>query len=269
MAYDLGDIVPLGIEVRDADGDLANATSATCTVTLPDGSISTASVTSPTTGSYVADYTPATVGQYLVRWLTTGANAGAFTDTFTVRDAASIGVISLADARAYLNIPSGVTVDDEEIRSFLEAAQSLCEYEVGGPLVRTAYTEVHDGGASVLLLDKGPVISVASVTVAGVLVPPTAYVVDAGPARIRSLAGAFGSTAGSVTVVYSAGYGTPPAVARQAVQEALRHLWTTQRGSMPSLPRGLEGDSYVPGSANSLTWRVKELLAPLARPKGA
>jgi hypothetical protein len=49
MPYDIGDSVSLAWDVKDSAGVLANATTVTLTVTLPDGTTATPAVTNPPT----------------------------------------------------------------------------------------------------------------------------------------------------------------------------------------------------------------------------
>ena len=71
--YDLGDVASLGITIKDAAGNLANATSVVATITTPDGTTSTPTVVNTSTGLYDVSYTPSTSGRYLIRWVATGA----------------------------------------------------------------------------------------------------------------------------------------------------------------------------------------------------
>jgi hypothetical protein len=82
--YDLGDVVTLPATVNDAAGAPGNAGTMVCTITTPAGTTVTPSVTNPATGTYTATYVPAAAGRYLVRWVSTGDNAGAFSDDFQV-----------------------------------------------------------------------------------------------------------------------------------------------------------------------------------------
>lgn len=88
--YDLGDVVTLTFEIRDADGALAAATATALTITLPDATTQTLTPTTPTTGHYTAVYTPPTVGRYRARLVATGTNAGVFATGFTVTTAESV-----------------------------------------------------------------------------------------------------------------------------------------------------------------------------------
>lgn len=263
--YDLGDTVALGIEVRDGDGVLADATAVTCTFTLPDGTTATGSVLHPSTGSYTVDYVPAQAGRYLVRWLATGAIVAAHTDTFDVRAAADVPVVSLAEAKRHLNITT--TASDDELRRFLDVATDLCERYAGRPLRRTTVTESHDGGGTVLQLRRPPVLAVTSATEDGVAVTVLDLVLD-GPAGLlyRDDDGAtWDGDVQAVSVTYEAGDSAPAADAQQAVLETLRHLWTTQRGAMGGR-NPFQGDEYAAGTGWSLPNRVKELLLGLQEP---
>ncbi len=85
--YDLGDVIALAVAITDSTGAAANAGAVTCTITRPDASTVSPAVANPATGSYSVVYTAAASGRYSVAWTATGANASAFTDTFTVAKA--------------------------------------------------------------------------------------------------------------------------------------------------------------------------------------
>lgn len=131
MAWDLGDTIPLAVEVTDGQGDLANATSVVLTVTLPDGETTvTPSVTNPSTGRYEAEYVPDEAGLHVVHWRAVDP-AAVFVDVLDVRPAAEVGVVSLADAKAHLNQTAGRTVEDEELRPILQAATERVARHLG------------------------------------------------------------------------------------------------------------------------------------------
>lgn len=265
-SYDLGDLVPLGVSVTDSAGTAANADAVTVTVTLPDGTTSAPSVTNPTTGSYNADYQPTIAGRYTVRWVATGTNASAFSDEFTVRDLTHLPVVSYSDALAHLNIPS-TSVDEEELRRYIDAAQDLAETYVGAILGRQVFTsETYDGGQSVITLRNPRAITVQSVYENGVLVPSTGYYLDyTGQRLYRTTSGVFTGTAQSywipgvqvISVSYTAGFIVTPPSVQQGVLEILRHLWSTQRGAVNVMSKQ---DEYVQGSGYSIPRRAMELL---------
>ena len=93
--YDLGDVVALGITITDANGNPANATAVTATITAPDGTSSTPTLSNTSAGLYDLSYTPTQVGRYTVKWVAIGVNASAYADEFSVRDINEMGIVSL------------------------------------------------------------------------------------------------------------------------------------------------------------------------------
>ena len=142
MAYDLGDVVSLSVNVTDSAGAAADATSTTCLITLPDLTTASPSVTHASTGTYTATYTPTQVGRHTVYWQAMGLNAAAFSDVFDVRPAQSTQILSLADAKAALNM--NASTNDEELRGYIEATTALIEERIG-PVVQRTVTETVTG----------------------------------------------------------------------------------------------------------------------------
>lgn len=262
MTFDLGSTVRLSASIVDADGAAADPTAIALTVTLPDGTTAVATPTRASTGSYTADYATTAAGRHLAAWIATGANASSYYDVFDVRDPADLPVVGLADAKAHLNI--AVTTYDAELRRYLDAATDMCEGYAGRSLRRRSVTESHDGGSTAILLRQTPVLSVSSVVADGTAL--SGYAIDLPNGILR--ADDDGSTTfpgghQAVAVSYVAGYAAPPADVQQAVLEALRHLWTTQRGGMDAR-KPFGGDEYANGTGWSLPRRVMELLEPYA-----
>lgn len=279
MILDLGDIAPLSINIYDSTGALANATSVSVTIYLPDGTTTTGTVTNPTTGQYNCDYTPTQVGRYVISWSATGTNAASYTDEFSVRDIANMGVVSLDEVKSHLNIPLTVTTDDEELRRFMDAATDLAEGFVGQVLGRRTITSEKHSGSNYdhIKIRKPSILSVTSLTENGVaLTQDTDYVVDPTGQRIYRIAtnglfsnhyyGYWAQGVNNVVVTYVAGFTLAPAAARQGVLEITRHLWTTQRGNKSGTTRSQSGDDFAAGGTHSLTWKAEELLQPLSLP---
>jgi len=268
MAYDLGDPVALSINVKDSAGALANATAVTLTITNPDGTTTSATISPTTTGVYAHTYAPTQAGRYLVRWQATGTNASSYTDAFTVNDPADLSLLSLTDAKAYLNITS--TAGDEELRQFIVEATDIAERLTSRQLRRKTFTEVTSVSGFMLSPLNGPIISVTSVTENGTaLVQDTDFEVDIP----RGLIIRGSSTApihwkpgvNNITVVYVAGEANPSPTAQLLVKEITRHLWRTQRGASP-MAMGGNADDFIPGGNNIVTYRIKELAELLTTP---
>lgn len=277
MTYDLGDVVPLGITITDSTGANANASAVTCTITLPDGTTSTGSVTNPSTGQYNCDFTPSQTGRHAVRWLATGTNASAYTDEFTVRDFADLGLLGLDEVKSHLNISLTDTTLDEELRRFIDAATDLAEQYLGQILGRRTFTnELYDGGTEFIRIRNPKVISITSVTENGATVSSSNYVLDYTGQRLYRIGSgtlyatnSYGYwTAGmnNVSITYVAGFVNPPMAAKQGVLEIIRHLWQTQRGAMNVMTRNQSGDDFYQGSTYSLPRRAMELLDPQSFP---
>ena len=264
--YDLGDVVAFAVEIRDSAGDLANATAVTLTLTLPDGTTATPVTANPSTGRYTASYTPTVAGRFVARWVATGTNASAFTDVFTIIDPAELGLVGLDDVKRHLNITN--TTSDEELRQVLLAATTAAEDYLRRPLRRVAQTQTfytRNGNGRGLVLARTDISAISSVTEDGdVLVADDDYEVDLNAGivwRVDCREWEYPTVVEFVT----AGVDSP--ALRQAVLELTRHLWETQRGSMPMMPRGVDGmDAFNPAMGYSLPRRVTELLAPYRMP---
>ena len=270
MPFDLGAVVPLGTEVRDAAGALANAGAMALTVTLPDATTVAVSPVVPTsTGVYAYDYPSTQAGRHTVRWVATGLNAGAYTDSFDVREAAPPGILSLADAKKHLNITS--TVHDDEIRSWVESVTAGIEGLCGPVIVRTV-VERHDARrASAICLRQAPVLSLTSVV--AILDSGTDYTVgdldvDTVTGLVQRLDG--GTLTGPLRATYKAGRLVVPAAVSSAARIILQHLWRTQQG--PGRPQLGTGDFDVTepivGFGYAIPNRALQLLEPYRLPPG-
>jgi hypothetical protein len=270
MPFDLGAVVPLGTTVRDAAGDLANAGLMSVTITLPDATATTITPVAPTsTGVYAYDYATTQAGRHTVRWVATGVNAGAYTDSFDVRESTPPGILSLADAKKHLN--KTTTTDDDEIRSWVESITAGIEGLCGPVVVRTV-SERHEGRRVPLIcLRQTPILSVTSVV--AVLSGGTSYTVadldvDAVTGVVQRLDG--GTLTGPLLVTYAAGRRIVPAAMTAAAKIILQHLWRTQQG--PGRPQLGTGDfdvsEPIQGFGYAIPNRALQLLEPYRLPPG-
>jgi hypothetical protein len=270
MAIDLGDSVRLSYTNTSTAGAPANGGAVTVTVTLPDATVSGPTVVAPTgTGIYVYDYLTVQSGRHTVRWSSTGLNPGAYVDVLDVRAATPPYLISLADAKAELNISS--TVDDEEIRTVVEATTAAIERHLNRAVVRRTVVEHRDmgmpavsGNAGVLqafTLAVRPVVSLTSITMTGGSLswsPATMDVTDAGVVRV--LTGAL--VWGPVTITYEAGMTQIPAAYGKAARIVIQHLWQNQRGARGAPRPGMVDALGTAFSSHALPPLAQELLGP-------
>jgi hypothetical protein len=248
MSYALGQPVPLQALVRDANGDLDDATTVTLTITLPDGTTATPTVTNPpaTTGTYELDYLPATEGLYGVRWVFTGVSASAPpVDSFYVDGTVLPPLASLAEARQQCR--AFTTDDDALLQRYLMVASAQCERHTQ-VWRRQTISLVKSGGARYVKL-RAPIISVTSVTESGVAVASTGYTAHPTLGWLYRGDGiscerwAPGIANIAVTYVAGAADGLVPDEIRQGVKQLVEHLWNTQRGGA-GLPRNNGGSDW-------------------------
>jgi hypothetical protein len=67
---------------------------------------------------------------------------------------------------------------DEYYASLIESATAACQRYLERDLKVSSFTDYHDGGSSVVVLDHTPVTAISRVTVAGISLPPESYRVD-------------------------------------------------------------------------------------------
>lgn len=271
MAFDLGDVVPLSITVSNAAGQPEDATAVHLTITLPDGTTVAQGPISPTsTGVYDYDYATVQAGRHLARWVATGSNASAFTDTFDVTPIDGGDFISLADAIEHLR-KKGDTPDAEKLRGFVCAACQIITDRMGQVSPLTVTHEVTRYGRTVVL-PKRPVIEILAVqTLPGLTTVPQAdraagvdgWILDSAEGVV-TLTRAYGA----LRFTYRLGRSPLPPNYRLAGLELIAHLWRTSQmndgGGRPGI--GVD-EVIIPGTTYALPYNVRQLLGLDKRPQ--
>ena len=255
MAFDVGDTVPLAADIADAAGAPTAASSVVLTVELPDGTTVTPEVSSPSTGRYVCDFVTTQAGRHAFHWNST-APSSAFADVFDVRPGLPRYIISLADAKAHLNITS--TRHDEELRAHIEAATDAIETYLGEVVVRRPVTEwVTLRNENRIALSHWPVIAVTAATgSSGVLDVSGWTVEDTGLVNLPT------RMSGALTVTYTAGRSIIPAGYIAAAKMVVECLYGPQRNpgaGPPGRPGGEEVETIDPYGV-VMSPKVRELL---------
>lgn len=240
MAYDLGDLVPLTVTIKDAAGTPTDATTVTLTITLPDGTTVTPTVTNPpaTTGVYTYDYPTVHAGRHAYRW-TSAEPQAAHADVFDVRPAAPPYLVSLASAKEQLNITT-TTTHDEELRQMVEAATHAVEKHLDMAVVRRTVVERRNMRNPATYRDPDilqsftlaykPILSLTSVVSAdGTTTWDVADMRGTDAGVVEVLDGA--AVSGPVVITYQAGLQVIPANYLEAAETIIQHLWQTQRGT--------------------------------------
>jgi hypothetical protein len=260
----VGDVVPFSVTITDTAGAPANGGTVTLTVTQPDGTSYPGSpftvVPSPT-GQYDKDVLSNQAGRLVGYWLSTGANAGSETQVFDVRPTSDPGIISLAEAKAHLNIPAANTRSDDEILGWIQAITPVIENRIGPVIPRTVVERV-DSGYS-MILKQTPVLSVTSINPWLGYGTPYSVLnlrIDPDTGVVENYTGFIG---GPFEVTYRAGRIVTPANVIAAAKIILKHLWETQRGAS-ALPLDIPGDEsiVINGFGYAVPNRALELLQP-------
>lgn len=172
-----------------------------------------------------------------------------------------MGLVSVSEAKTHLNIPAATTTFDTELGTFVDVASALVEGYADRVFALTTASQLFDGGGSVFLLTVSPITAVTGVTVDGTALAAGDFDTDIAKGIVKTVSPTREGTA-NVSIGYTAGSGTIPALAKHATLETVRHLWQTQRGSMGQR-NPLNGDDYTAGMSFSMPRRVMELLDPL------
>lgn len=273
---ELGEVVPLGIIVRDEAGIQINAETVALTITLPDDTTVLPAVQNPpaTVGHYAIDYVPRELpGLYRWRW-ETDRPALVLEGAFHVDPPGSVGILSLAQAKSVLGMES----DDRhnrEIMAAVQTATALAEDVRHEKLMRTTVTETRELGRSPLAgfaLTWGPVQSIVSVERFGpygagplpaeVRTPPDVWVDGNGIVRANSRALLWGLC----RFTYVAGYRVVPPQFTTAVEYILQAVWQNRRGSsMRPKVAGQSEDMQDRSEAASIPRRAYDLLGAYQR----
>jgi len=187
-----------------------------------------------------------------------------------------VALLTLAEAKAQLNLGNSTT-DDDELQAYIDGVTPVIE-EYIGPVEPREVIERHDaeGGRRVIVLRTTPALfltSVAPVLNGGSSYPVDGLDLDPDTGEVRRLDG--GRFRGLLLFTVQAGRtGVPPIppTINLAARMLVQHLWRTQR---PSRSGALAGgsDDYtvsepIPGFGYAVPNRVLELLAPYRRPPG-
>lgn len=249
--FEAGQVASSAVKVTDSTGAAANVGAMTCTVTLPDLTTSAASVVNTAMGSYTATLTTTLAGRYRFKWSATGANSGAFpwTDVADVWAADPRLIISLADAKAALNIASSVTTNDDEIRLYIATATEVIEDVTGPILAEAGHVWSADGGGQAVLLPEA-VATVTSVVENGTTLASGDYVANLAAGILYR-----GSTTSptywapgrrNVTVTYAVGASSVPPNAVMAARELVRiYYQSSQQGGRPQFGGPTDDASVV------------------------
>lgn len=267
--YEIGQTVTVGIKVYDSTGTLANlgGGNPTCTVTKPDGSTTAATVTTTGTGLYQGSLTGTLFGRYRFTFTGSGTNSGGtpWTDVADVFPADPRFIISLSDVKSGLNMPSTVSVNDDELRLYIAAATMVIE-NIAGPVLQATLVEKYDGGRTSINLRHVPIAGVTTITEWGVtLSSANDYIVNTKSGVVTRVIGIndfpFRYGTQQIVITYTVGGSSLNPNVLLAARELVRYWW--QWGQQGQAGRGRSpGTNDVVAAGYAVPNRVMELLSP-------
>lgn len=264
--YEVGQTATVAIKIYNAAGALEDlgGGNPTCTVTKPDGTTTAATVTKTAAGCYQGSYVTTSAGRHRFTFSGSGTNSGAlpWSDVVDVWPDDPRLILSLADAKAALNVPAGTRVNDDELRLYIAATTPVIEDIVGAVLTRTE-VETFDGGRTAVLLSERATAVTSVVDSGTTLVSGTGFVANltAGIIYAGSTSSSSCFTAGrqNVVVTYTTGASSIDPNIILAAREEVRFLYQIgQQGGRPSLG-GAPADLGWTPSGFAVPKRVIEL----------
>jgi len=258
--YEVGQTLTFGLSVYDSAGAPANVgTMGQATITRPDGTTTTVTPTNTGTGLYTAAHVSSQAGRYRCTFAGTGANSGAlpWTDVADVWPADPRLICSLADARAEINMPASVTVNDDELRLYVAATTPVIE-EIVGRVLAASLTETFDGGKPAVLLSERAT-AITSVTVDGVATTDYVANLDAGIVYAGSTSSPTSFTWGrqNVVVAYTSGASSVDPNIVLAARVVAAHLY--QVGQQGRRGKNVTDEITVLSSGFAVPTRAVEL----------
>lgn len=200
---------------------------------------------------------------------------------------ATLDIITLAEAKATVNLDQTDVTHDEELARFISAVSSRID-DLVGPVVARSVSELHDGGVRFIQPRTTPVGAITTLTEydsttptvltaeSNVSKPSTGYLLDvkwSHDVRIRRRDGGsdarFASGRRNVELVYSAGRAATtadvPDVFKMAAALTVQHMWKPSAGMWAQTSQfGDEPRSHV--APWMVPKAVKELLHNELRP---
>lgn len=254
--FEIGDVYPATVTIRDANGNPTNASTVSFTFALPDGTTPIQTPTAASTGVYTFDFSITQRGLHRFRAVSTGP-AAAYEDAFNVVDSTWPAFVGLAEVKTHLNIPAATTTHDEELRSFILSASAVVE-SIVGTVGRKSVTEKYSGiRHTSILLRRSPVISVESVSENGItLTEDRDFTISDGGVLTRVWSQWYPrqwrAGVNNITVSYTAGRTEVPPNVLDATKELIRINWRPQTGGNYSVFSGGRQDDSGQLSFNEI-----------------
>jgi hypothetical protein len=267
-----GGMYPIAFDVKDATGALAHAASAALTITLPDGTTAAPAITDTAVpGQYRLAYQTTIPGRYTAHAVTTGP-VTSWDDEFDAAPTPWPAIVSLADAKAQLNMPLADHSKDDLLRDYIAGITGAAEDYTNETIVRRTITDELDLRSYSFRFPQqfrvwsSPVFSqlISVVSWDGTMTWDVTQMRVSASGMVKVMAGP--PVTGLVEVTYAPGYAQVPGRYRRGALVMLQHVWETQRG--PSAGMGMGGvigpeeHFRQPGEFFTIPAKAKEWFGP-------
>lgn len=176
-----------------------------------------------------------------------------------------MALLTLAEAKAQLNIDAEFTGDDDELQAWCDAITGAVEEHVGRVVEQRQITETVRFRGGAVMLSGVPVTSLDALASpdGATTWDPAGFDLDPDTGEVTVMSGP--TPRGRVRVTYTAGYtdAALPKKFKRGAAVILQHVWETQRG-VGTVAGGVIGDeeAYDPRASFAIPRRAEEWLGP-------
>ena len=175
-------------------------------------------------------------------------------------------IVTLAEMRAFLSIPTAQTGKDDLITDLLDAYNEEIEEYLGVKMLNTTYTESYDGdGTNTLFLKHYPIISVTSLSIDDTALSVTEdddFFIYAEDGFIRLDSDTFTTTdPRNIDIVYVAGHGVARINISRVLKQALK-MWVGRvfKAEVIDFSQQFDESSLAHIKSQMMPWDIKQKL---------
>ncbi len=178
-------------------------------------------------------------------------------------EVAASTIVTLAEMRAFLNIPTGQTGKDDLVVDLLDSYNAEIELYLGVTMINSTYTETYDGnGTDSLFLKHYPIISVTSLTIDDTAqVLNTDFYLHGEEGYIKLDDDTFTEDLSNVDIIYVAGHGATRALISNVLKNALK-TWVARvfKAEVIDFNTRFDESSLANIKSQMMPWDVKHKL---------
>ena len=172
-------------------------------------------------------------------------------------------LVTLAQMRAYLNMPTAQTGKDDLLIDLLDSYNAEMQLYLGVSMINATYTESYDGnGTRCLFLKHYPIVSVTSLTLDDTaLVENTDFYVYGTEGYIKLDSDIFTQDLKNVAIVYVAGHGATRALVSAVLKNTLK-TWVGRvfKAEVVDFNTRFDESSLANIKSSMMPWDIKQKL---------